>query len=152
MADNTATIRELIDEVWNKGNVALCDQSMTKDSAAHDPLGGDMSGIDSFKNHVQALRTGFPDLTVTIDDIRAAGDEVFVRWTVRGTHKGSLAGIPATNKQGTVVGVTVNRFAADGKLAEQWYEWDTLGWLAQLGLMPGLDKLIAQQKAAQPRA
>ncbi len=151
MADNTATLRKFVDEVWNKGNVALCDQYLTKDTVGHDPLGGDMSGIDSFKNHVQALRTGFPDLTVTIDDIGASGDEVFLRWTVRGTHTGSLAGIPATNKQATVVGMTLNRFA-EGKLAEQWYEWDTLGWLAQLGLLPRLDKLIAERQAAKPHA
>jgi steroid delta-isomerase-like uncharacterized protein len=123
---------------------------MTKDHMGHDPLGGDMKGVDSFKNHVQTLRTGFPDVIVTIDDIGSSGDEVFVRWTARATHKGLLAGIPATNKQCTVAGVTLNRFA-EGKLAEQWYEWDTLGWLAQLGLMPSFDKLIEQQRGAQAR-
>ena len=31
---------------------------------------------------------------VTIEDMVADGDEVVVRWTVRGTHEGELTSIP----------------------------------------------------------
>lgn len=57
------------------------------------------------------------------------------RWTARGTHKGALMGIPPTGKQVTVTGITINRIA-NGKFAEDWSNYDLLGMLQQLGVIP----------------
>jgi steroid delta-isomerase-like uncharacterized protein len=74
---------------------------------------------------------------LTIEDEIAEGDRVVTRWSARGTHEGEFFGIPATGKQATVTGVTIDRII-DGRIAESWTNWDTLGLLQQLGAIPAM--------------
>ena len=64
-------------------------------------------------------------------------DKVVSRWTARGTHRGELMGIAPTGKQVAVTGINIERFA-NGKLVEGWSNYDTLGMLQQLGVIPTL--------------
>jgi steroid delta-isomerase-like uncharacterized protein len=81
------------------------------------------------------IRAAFPDGRTTIDDIIAEGDKVVVRATMKGTHKGEFMGIPATGKQVTISGIDVTRFV-NGKSTEHWGQWDTLGMMQQVGVVP----------------
>ena len=56
----------------------------------------------------------------------SSGDRVTVRWTGSGTRVGEMKGIPPTGRTVRV----------DGKIAETWEVWDTLGFLQQLGVVP----------------
>jgi steroid delta-isomerase-like uncharacterized protein len=75
--------------------------------------------------------SAFPDVRLTIEDLIAEGDEVAERWTIRGTHRGDFMGVPATNKQVTVSGIDVYRYAG-GKRVETWSQYDSLGMMQQL--------------------
>ena len=44
-------------------------------------------------------------------------------------------GISPTGKSVAVAGITIDRIA-DGKIAESWACWDTLGMMQQLGAVP----------------
>jgi predicted ester cyclase len=77
----------------------------------------------------------FPDVRMTVEDGFAEGDKVVVRWTGRGAHTGELMGIPPTGKQVTVTGIDVYRVAG-GKLVERWGEFDQMGMMQQLGVVP----------------
>jgi predicted ester cyclase len=77
----------------------------------------------------------FPDIHFTVDDIFVEGDKVALRWTLRGTHKGEFAGVPPTNKQVAIWGISVDRISG-GKIAETWERYDTLGLMQQLGVIP----------------
>ncbi len=46
-------------------------------------------------------------------------------------------GMAPTGKQATVTGITIDRIV-DGRIAESWTNWDTLGMLQQLGVVPVL--------------
>jgi len=149
--DNIGLVRRFTEEVWNKGNMNVCDELLSNKMKTHDPLLGDLDGLEAAKRHIQAFRTAFPDFHVAIDDIGAIGDKVYVRWTATGTHKGSLMGINPTNKKGVNSGVTLNRLE-NGKFVETHYVWDVYHMIEQLGLLPPLQKLItsgAQQPAAR---
>ena len=76
----------------------------------------------------------FPDRRYTVEDLLAEGDKVVVRFTTSGTHLGEFQGIPATGKTGTVTGIAICRIR-DGRIAEQWVEFDQLGMLQELGLI-----------------
>ncbi len=65
----------------------------------------------------------------------AEGDQVVTRWSGRGTHTGDLPGIPATGKQTLVTGIQIDRIV-NGKVVEDHVNWDTLGLLQQLGVIP----------------
>jgi steroid delta-isomerase-like uncharacterized protein len=147
--DNIGLVRRFTEEVWNKGNMNVCDELLSKQMKVHDPLLGDLDGLDAAKRQIQAFRTAFPDFHVAIDDIGGIGDKVYVRWTATGTHKGSLMGINPTNKKGINSGVTLNRIE-NGKFVETYYVWDVYKMIEQLGLLPPLQKLVAS--GAQPAA
>ena len=57
------------------------------------------------------------------------------RWTARGTHTGDLWGIAGTGKDITVTGTSVDRISG-GRIIESWSNWDTLGLMQQLGVVP----------------
>jgi predicted ester cyclase len=69
------------------------------------------------------------------------------RWSCRGTHKGDLSGIAPTGKQITILGVSIARFT-NGKMVEGWVNWDALGLMQQLGVVPELARTKAA--AAKP--
>jgi predicted ester cyclase len=60
---------------------------------------------------------------------------VVVRWTTRGTHKGELMGIPTTGKSVVVTGIDIFHISS-GKVVESWANWDALGMMQQLGVIP----------------
>jgi predicted ester cyclase len=64
------------------------------------------------------------------------------RWSCRGVHKGELNGIAPTNKQFTITGVTIARFS-NGKIVEGFVNWDALGLMRQLGVVPEPTKSMA---------
>jgi ketosteroid isomerase-like protein len=70
-----------------------------------------------------------------IEEIFSTGDRVVVRWTGSGTHVAEVNGIPPTGKPIRVDAISVHRMV-DGKIAETWEVWDTLGFLQQIGVVP----------------
>jgi steroid delta-isomerase-like uncharacterized protein len=146
--NNKAIVGRLIEEVWNKGNLSLVDELFTTNYEHHDASSPDFGrGPESEKKRATLYRTAFPDLRVTIEDIIAEGETVMARWSCRGTHKGDLGGIAPTGKQVTISGVSIARFSG-GKIAEGWINWDALGMMQQLGVVPELAK--AKAAAAKP--
>lgn len=133
---NKSLSRRVIDEIFNEGKLEVADEIVAADSISHDPaLPEPASGPEGLKQVVTGYRAAFPDLSVTIDDQIAEGDRVVTRWTARGTHEGDLWSIAATGKQGTVTGITIDRYKG-GKIVEVWTNWDTLGLMQQLGVVP----------------
>jgi len=146
--NNKAIVRRLIEEVWNKGNLSLTDELFAPNYEHHDASSPDFGrGPESEKKRATLYRTAFPDLRLTIEDIIAEGETVMARWSCRGTHKGDLSGIAPTGKQFTISGVSIARIA-DGKMAEGYVNWDALGLMQQLGVVPELAKAKAQAAAA----
>ncbi len=133
---NKALARRSLEEIWNKGNLAVADELIAPNHVAHDPANPNAgSGPEATKQQASMYRTAFPDLQITIDDQVAEGDQVVTRWTARGTHRGDLMGIAPTGKQMTVTGINITRIAG-GKAQEDWTNWDTIGMMQQLGVVP----------------
>ncbi len=129
--------RRLFEEA-NKGNaaaMAFIDEACATDVVLHDPTGRDIRGLKDVKQYESELFSAFPDIHHTIDDMVAEGDKVTVRFTLTGTHKGEIMGIPPTNKKITIWAIGIDRFAG-GKLVESWLRLDTLGMMQQLGVVP----------------
>jgi steroid delta-isomerase-like uncharacterized protein len=134
---NLANARRIVDEAWNQRRLDVLDEVLSPDFVNHDPADPeDVRGIDAIKERVRGYHTAMPDLVVTIEEAFASGDLVATRWNARGTNEGELAGMPATHKQMNITGMSIDRFDADGKLRETWDQWDNLGFMTQLGLIP----------------
>ncbi len=139
--DNKAMARRFIEEGWNQGNVAVFDELCTPDWIYHDPAQPQIHTLEDYKQVVTEGRRVYPDIHLTIEDMIVEGDQVAVRYTVRGTNTGDIVTpsmpmpIPATGKQVTTSGISINRIA-EGKAIETWNQADNLGALQQFGLIP----------------
>jgi steroid delta-isomerase-like uncharacterized protein len=135
---NKALSRRLLEEAFNAGNIDVIDELVTTDVVNHDAARPEpIIGPDAAKASVSGYRTAFPDLRITIEEQIADDEGVATRWSAKGTHEGDLMGMAPTGKQATVTGITIDRIV-DGRIAESWTNWDTLGMLQQLGVVPVL--------------
>ena len=75
---------------------------------------------------------GFPDLYHTIDETFADGDNVALRFTLRGTHKGSFLGVPPSDKSIFVTANIILHFV-DGQVEELYGEFNALSLMQQIG-------------------
>jgi steroid delta-isomerase-like uncharacterized protein len=140
---NKNAVRRLFEEVWNKGNLPLADELFAPTYIHHDASTPDVGrGPEGEKKRATLYRTAFADLRLTVEDIVAEGETVVARWSCRGAHKGDLSGIAPTGKQINITGVSVARFA-NGKIVEGWVNWDALGLMQQLGVVPEVGKAKA---------
>ena len=96
--ENKEIVRRVIDEIVNKGELLLADEVLAKNYVYHFPT-HDIHGPEGFKEFVTAMRTAFPDLHVTIEDLIAEGDRVAARVIMNGTFKGELMGIAPTGRK-----------------------------------------------------
>jgi steroid delta-isomerase-like uncharacterized protein len=133
--ENKAIVRRSYEELWSKGNLDVVDEIYATDFVLHDPAQPGISDAEGYKQQVVTIRTAFPDLNIKVEDQLAEGDKVATRWATTGTHQGEFAGIPATGKQGGVTGTTIARVVG-GKIVEERSNWDTLGLMQQLGVIP----------------
>ena len=127
---NKAQVRRVIEEIYNRGDLGVIDDVTVPDLVIH-TASEDIRGRDGARQYVAALRAGFPDLRLTIEDQIAEGDMVVTRWTARGTHRGAFHGIPATGREVRVAGADIDRII-DGRTVECWAHVDELGLLQQL--------------------
>jgi steroid delta-isomerase-like uncharacterized protein len=132
---NKAIIGAHVAALFNQHRVAQTDEFFTPDYLDHAPLPGQAPGLEGAKHKWTNYLTAVPDMRATIEDMVAEGDKLAVRWTVQGTHRGELLGIPPTGKPVRFSGISIYRLAA-GKIAEQWEQWDRLPLLQQLGVLP----------------
>jgi steroid delta-isomerase-like uncharacterized protein len=134
--NNAATFRRWFDEGCSQGNVDLADALYSPDYVTHS-VGPDLPPtLDGLKMFIHALRQGVPDLQCPMEAVVAEGDRVAGRFTMVGTHAGTLFGIPATGKAVNVGVMVIARFNEAGKWVEDWASWDQLGMLQQLGVIP----------------
>ncbi|MGH2946662.1 MAG: ester cyclase [Solirubrobacteraceae bacterium] len=132
--ESKTIVRRLLEEPWT--DLDVVDELVDESYVGHDPsLPEELRGPRGFKDNVSMFRAAYSDARITVDDQIAEGDTVASRWTGRGTHDGELMGVPASGKQVTVSGIVVSR-VANGKVVEEWTNWDTLGMLRQIGAVP----------------
>ncbi|HEV8713032.1 MAG TPA: ester cyclase [Candidatus Binatia bacterium] len=140
MSETTkAIVRRYVEELLNRGNLAIADEILTTDFVFHGPSASEsVRGPEGFKQLVNTLRTAFSDLHFAVEEEIAEGDKVVGCFTIRGTQRGELFGIPPSGKQFAVRGVDVFRITG-GKISEIRALFDTLGQLQQLGIvcLPG---------------
>ena len=86
---------------------------------------------EGFKEFIYSLWRAFPDIRIIFEDLIIEGNKVAGRYYLTGTHKGEFLGIPATDKQFKVNGMTIFSFS-DEKVAERWNIVDIISLTGQL--------------------
>ncbi len=129
---NQTVFREVIVEAFNQGHYEVLRRHFRPDFVEHQF--GLHPTIEGMQGDIQFLRTAFPDFNLTIEEMVADGEKVWVRMTARGTNQGGFMG-PPNGKSFEVAVFDVCRFE-DGKIVEHWGSPDRFALMTQLGLLP----------------
>jgi predicted ester cyclase len=149
---NRAVARRWID-AFNDRDDAGEAASRTPDYIAHTPdsIGTATLDSDAWVEFLGVFVEGFPDLHLEV--LGAAADEGMTaqRILFTGTHTGPFRGLPPTNRPVRFSALEINRMV-DGKVAEHWFQLDSVTLFEQLGLrvVPGprlLPRLVAAHVA-----
>lgn len=128
-------VRLFVEKVWNAGDLEAAYQYIAPDYVRHDPAmpKKEVLGINGFKETISMYRNAIPDLHLEIEDIIVGdrGEKATFSWSGSGTHEGELMGVAPTGKQVNSSGHTFLRLE-NGKIAEEWVQWDNLGLLQQI--------------------
>ncbi len=109
-------IQRLFNEGFNDGNLAVVYELFHPDFVDRSTP-DQLAGIEGVKDYISMVRTGFPDISITIEDLIAEGDRVVVRTTWRGTHLGEYEGMMPTGKRVTRTMIQIFRIV-NGRLYE----------------------------------
>lgn len=132
--ERKALLRRATDELWNKGNVDVCDEVYAGNCSFHLPA-FPAEGVEGLKQQVRELRAANPDLHFDVHDVLCDGDLTAARWTTGGTATGEFRGLPATGKSYVMTGMTMSKWEGD-RIVEEWTDYNLLGALQQLGIVP----------------
>jgi predicted ester cyclase len=136
----------IVDRVWhevlNEGKLDVVDELVDASYIYYGPGGYEIKGPEGLKQFARGLRTSFPDLHFTVEDLIAEGDKVVSRWTFRGKQR-------ATNKQMANMGIIITRVVG-GKCVEDWEIYDRL-YMAEQGATGWFKKRMVSAIANQIR-
>ena len=123
----------------------------TADYIAHAPDSIQTAALDSdaWVEFLGVFLEGFPDLHLEVLDSSADEKMAAQRILFTGTQAGTFRGLPPTQRQVRVSGLEINRMV-DGKVAEHWFQLDTVTRFEQLGVrvVPGprlIPRLLASR-------
>jgi len=134
--ENKALVRREEEDLFSGGNLDAADEIYAADYVGHDPSNPeDVRGLEAAKQAASDYRQAFPDLRVSVEDLIAEGDRVAARLRFRGTHLGELNGIAPTGRRVDCTGIVISRIE-EGKIAEDWANFDDLGMMQQLRVIP----------------
>jgi ketosteroid isomerase-like protein len=136
------SLQQLVDRHYrevNTNDYSDAGDIFSADVVTEAPGSGALSGIEPFVAYGQVFNRAFPDGRIHGDHYVESGDVVVVEGRFTGTNTGPLetpAGqIPATGQSLVLPFADLFR-VADGKIVEHRIYFDTMGMLAQLGVLP----------------
>ena len=124
--------QRVFDEVFNQGKFEVADELYAKDFVNH---GGSRNyTLAEDQAAMRGWKSAAPDLKMTVEKLLADGEFVTLLWSAEGTNTGTGNGLPATGKHLRSRGITIWRIS-DGKIREEWSQFDEAQILLQLGLL-----------------
>ena len=110
---NKAVVRRFVSEVLTGRNPGLADELLAP-NYVNRAMGLDLAG---FKAMGAGLGNALSDIRFEIENLVAEGDAVVLRFTMEGTHTGSLMGEPPSGKRISARGLTYYSLA-NGRIVE----------------------------------
>jgi len=136
--ENKEKARRMLEEAFGQGKLDVVDEVLDPDFVCYDPNSesGAVRGVDTIKQEIEWFRNAIPDLTYTVEDQVAEGDKVVSRYTAAGTHQGEFFGVAPSGNRIEMSGIQIDRFDGNGRMVEEWPEYDLLGAMKQMGAVP----------------
>jgi steroid delta-isomerase-like uncharacterized protein len=120
---NAERAKRWFEEVWNLRRAETVTELMAPGVEGHMEGGVEVHGPEDFLAGRATLLEAFPDFRVAVEAVIAQGDDVAVRWSASGTHRGHSLGFPASNRPAAFRGITWLTFR-DGRIVKGWDAWN----------------------------
>jgi steroid delta-isomerase-like uncharacterized protein len=120
-----------------QGPAGSFDKCCTPDVAYEDAVAVvPLEGIEALEDHANKLRAAFPDIRVEpAGESLGSGNHACLTWRALGTHRGELAGLPASNRFVVLQGIHYVELE-DGRIRRARGFFDLYDASVQLGLLP----------------
>ena len=132
MSENMERAKALIidywDQVWTRADPAAPARFYAQGATEN----GEIVDPEEFAQAVSSWRRKFPDFKVVVDEVLEAEGRVLSRVTYQGTHRETWAGIPATGRTFSSLGLDLWRVESD-HIVEHWHVTDHLDLVFALG-------------------
>jgi steroid delta-isomerase-like uncharacterized protein len=116
-----------------RGDTTVVDSLVAENLVEHQQMPPGMAtGPAGLKALITMYHVAFPDMQITINDMTADSDKVWVHTTMSGTMKGPMMGMKPTGKTFQMEGFDLIRLE-NGKAVEHWGVADEAGMMQQLG-------------------
>jgi predicted ester cyclase len=138
-SDHKAAVKRVIEEGFNQGNANVLADVYSPDYIGHLPPSETQRhslSLDDYKEVLILLRTAIPDLRVSEEFMIGEGNMMAVRAILHGTFTSEFYDTPPTNDSIDIAFTVIQRFDDQGKIAEEWIEYDTRGLAQDFGLEP----------------
>lgn len=132
--DDALLVRRYYASTYGERNLDGIEEFLAPGFVSRGPGGASMD-LAMHRGALAASLAALPDFRLTIEEQIAAGGAVVTRWSAEGTHAGPLFGIPPTGRRVTASAIHIHHLV-DGRIIDQWEQFDTLGVLRQLGVLP----------------
>lgn len=135
MTDRFGLIERYYKEVLEGGKLELIDELTAENYVDHEEaaIPGQPPGREGAKYFAEMLRKAFPDIHVkAIEPAFSDEDMEACHVVLTGTHRGEMAGFPATGKKVEFDATDIVR-VENGKVAEHWGTTDSLQLMRQMG-------------------
>jgi steroid delta-isomerase-like uncharacterized protein len=129
-----ALVRAYYAAVYTTHDLGAIDRFLAPGFTSAGP-GGSMDRAQH-RSALASTLAAVPDLVLDVQEQLAEADAVATRWRATGTQAGPLFGIPATGRAITATAIHIHHIA-DGRITDQWEQFDVVGVLRQLGALPG---------------
>ena len=136
--ENNKLLMNRFVEFINTANGQLANELISRDAKFYVPGQLEpMIGPEGYLTIIGMMRSGFPDIQWTLEEMVAENDKVAARFIMKGTHQGAFSGVPPTGKPIKVQAMNLYRFS-NGKITEEYGQPDLLALLQQIGALPGM--------------
>lgn len=97
--------RRWFEEVWNERPSDTIGELMSPDGIGH-MESGDVRGVEPFRRVRDEFLAALPDLESEAEGIVSDGDDVVVRWSATGTHRGAGLGSEPSHQRNSTTRVS----------------------------------------------
>jgi predicted SnoaL-like aldol condensation-catalyzing enzyme len=133
---NMGLVRRVVEDVWNRSDLALADVLIAPGYVNHGGLIPDvLHGPEAIKVAVALYRTAFPTFHISVEALVAEGEMVELQWAAHRSPPTAQAGDARASPPGPLRGTTRSGLS-DGQIVESWTSWDKVAVLHQRGIVP----------------
>jgi len=129
-------ILDKIVDAWNGRNIDSLDAIFAPDFVRIVNNQPEVKGVEGLKKAIEDLRTAYPDLKLTLDNVVYGENSMANRWVLTGTNTGP-GQMPPTGKSVNVWGESIIH-VVNGKVTKEIVAYDNQELMEQLGytMMP----------------